>query len=53
MPTAADLFAGLQPQPPDVLLKLIKAFRDDPRPGKLDLGVATVRPRATARCSWR
>jgi len=41
-PTRA-LFAGLQPQAPDPLLSLIKLYRDDPRPQKLDLGVGVYR----------
>lgn len=36
-------FAGLTPQPGDALLALIGAFRDDPRPGKIDLGVGVYR----------
>lgn len=43
MPPGADLFAGLQPQPPDPLLSLTRAFRNDPRPGKIDLGVGVYR----------
>jgi aromatic-amino-acid transaminase len=37
------VFQTLQPQPDDPLLALIGLFRDDPRPGKLDLGVGTYR----------
>lgn len=37
------IFDGLQHQPPDPLLDLIKQFRDDGRPGKMDLGVGTYR----------
>ena len=40
------LFAGLQPQPPDGLLSLIKLFEADPRPGKIDLGVGVYRDAA-------
>lgn len=37
------LFAGLSPQPPDVVLSLIKQFREDPRPNKIDVGVGVYR----------
>lgn len=37
------LFESLRPQPADSLLSLIKAFRDDPRPSKLDLGVGVYK----------
>ena len=37
------LFDGLRPQQPDALLSLIKAFRDDPRAAKLDLGVGVYK----------
>jgi aromatic-amino-acid transaminase len=37
------LFADLQPQAPDPLLSLIALYRDDPRPGKLDLGFGVYR----------
>lgn len=39
-------FERLSPQPPDALLPLIKAFREDPRPGKIDLGVGVYRDEA-------
>lgn len=44
--SAASAFAGLAHQPPDALLPLIKAFREDPRPGKIDLGVGVYRDEA-------
>ncbi len=37
------MFQHLPPQPPDPLLALIGLFRDDPRSGKIDLGVGTYR----------
>jgi len=37
------LFSGLSPQPADGLLRLIALHRDDPRPGKIDLGVGIYR----------
>ena len=37
------MFQTLLPQPPDGLLTLIGLFRDDPRNGKIDLGVGTYR----------
>jgi aromatic-amino-acid transaminase len=37
------LFDALQPQAPDALLGLITAFRADPRPDKIDLGVGVFR----------
>ena len=37
------MFEALQTQPPDELLHLIKQFADDPRDGKLDLGVGVYR----------
>ncbi len=37
------LFDGLLPQPPDVVLSLIKLFREDPRPGKIDVGVGVYK----------
>jgi len=37
------MFQLLQPQPDDALLALIGAFRNDPRRGKLDLGVGVYR----------
>ena len=33
------MFENLKPRPPDPLLDLIRQFRGDPRPRKLDLGV--------------
>jgi len=38
-----DPFADLKLQAPDALLSLIKAYRLDPRPGKIDLGVGVYR----------
>lgn len=38
-----SLFAALQPQAPDPLLSLIRLYREDPRPQKLDLGVGVYR----------
>jgi aromatic-amino-acid transaminase len=40
---APSVFSGLEPQAPDGLLALIGAYRSDPRPGKLDLGVGVYR----------
>lgn len=40
-PTSA--FARLHAQPADSLLRLIAEHRDDPRPGKIDLGVGVYR----------
>ena len=40
---SASVFSGLAPQAPDGLLALIGAYRSDPRPGKLDLGVGVSR----------
>lgn len=37
------MFQSLRPQPADPLLALIGLFRDDPRAGKMDLGVGTYR----------
>lgn len=37
------MIADLTPRAPDPLLKLIKAFRDDPRADKIDLGVGVYR----------
>jgi aromatic-amino-acid transaminase len=37
------LFDGLLPQPPDVVLSLIKLFREDPRPTKIDVGVGVYK----------
>lgn len=42
------MFHTLQPQPPDALLSLIGLFRDDPRGGKIDLGIGTYRDEAGA-----
>lgn len=39
-------FAALTPQAADPLLSLIRAFAEDPRPGKLDLGVGVYRDAA-------
>lgn len=39
-------FDRLSPQPPDALLPLIKAYDQDPRPGKIDLGVGVYRDEA-------
>jgi aromatic-amino-acid transaminase len=39
----SGLFSGLEAQPADGLLRLIVLFRDDPRPGKIDLGVGIYR----------
>ena len=41
-------FEALESQPPDGLLGLIDAFRADPRPGKIDLGVGVYRDDAGA-----
>jgi aromatic-amino-acid transaminase len=43
LPAPSDLFGRLRPQSPDSLLSLIKAFRDDPRATKIDLGVGVYR----------
>ncbi len=40
---SAAVFSGLKPQAPDPLLSLIALYRDDPRPGKIDLGVGVYR----------
>lgn len=37
------LFTPLEPQPADALLDLIRAYREDPRPTKIDLGVGVFR----------
>ncbi|PZX18881.1 aromatic-amino-acid transaminase [Palleronia aestuarii] len=37
------MFENLKPQPADSILSLMKAFRDDPRTEKLDLGVGVYR----------
>lgn len=42
-PSPNSLFTSLQPQPPDPLLSLIKLFREDERPNKIDLGVGVYR----------
>ncbi|MDP1737996.1 MAG: amino acid aminotransferase [Caulobacter sp.] len=39
-------YERLSPQPPDALLPLIKAFCEDPRPEKIDLGVGVYRDEA-------
>lgn len=41
--TPSSVFAGLSPQAPDSLLSLIGAYRRDPRPHKIDLGVGVFR----------
>ncbi|SEJ15320.1 aromatic-amino-acid transaminase [Sphingobium sp. AP50] len=41
--TQDALFDALRPQAPDALLGLITAFRADPRPDKIDLGVGVFR----------
>jgi len=43
---AASAFEQLSLQPPDALLPLIKAFRRDPRPIRIDLGVGVYRDEA-------
>jgi aromatic-amino-acid transaminase len=45
---SGSAFAALRPQAPDPLLSLIRLFREDPRPGKLDLGVGVYRDEAGA-----
>lgn len=42
----SSAFERLSLQPPDALLPLIKAFRQDARPGKIDLGVGVYRDEA-------
>ncbi|MCE2749581.1 MAG: aspartate/tyrosine/aromatic aminotransferase [Rhodobacter sp.] len=37
------MFDALKPQPQDRILQLIQMFRDDPRPGKIDLGVGVYK----------
>jgi len=37
------VFDALKPQPQDKILQLIQMFRDDPRPGKIDLGVGVYK----------
>ena len=36
------IFKNLQQQPPDKILALMTAFKEDPRDQKLDLGVGVV-----------
>lgn len=43
MSLSDTVFDGLSPQQPDGLLALIGAYRADPRPNKLDLGVGVYR----------
>ncbi len=38
-----SLFSALAPSPPDALLALIGAYRADPRPDKIDVGVGVYR----------
>jgi aspartate/tyrosine/aromatic aminotransferase len=40
------MFETLQPAQPDKILALIGMYRDDPRPGKIDLGVGVYRDEA-------
>ena len=40
------IFGTLKAEAPDALLALIKAYRDDPRPTKIDLGVGVYRDAA-------
>ncbi len=37
------MFETVEPAPPDKILSLIGLFRDDPRPGKIDLGIGVYR----------
>lgn len=37
------MIGDLTPKPPDQLLKLMRAFRDDPRADKIDLGIGVYR----------
>ncbi|PWJ15059.1 aromatic amino acid transaminase [Jannaschia seohaensis] len=37
------MLTDLKPQAPDKILALMAAFRDDPRPGKIDLGVGVYK----------
>ncbi|MFN3936402.1 MAG: aromatic amino acid transaminase [Gemmobacter sp.] len=37
------MFETLKPQPADKILELMAMFRDDPRPGKIDLGVGVYK----------
>lgn len=41
--TGSPIFGALAAQPADALLALIGAFRGDPRPGKIDVGVGVYR----------
>ena len=41
--TCPGLFGALTPQAPDALLSLIRLYRADPRPDKIDLGVGVYR----------
>lgn len=47
------MFDQLQPQPPDGLLALIRAFHEDPRTDKLDLGVGVYRDESGATPIFR
>lgn len=40
------MFAALAPQPADKIIQLIAAYRADPRPGKIDLGVGVYKDAA-------
>lgn len=44
--SSARAFAGLQIQPPDPLLSLIRLYNEDPRASKIDLGVGVYRDEA-------
>jgi aspartate aminotransferase len=37
------MFEDLQPMPADAILGLMQSFREDPRPGKIDLGVGVYK----------
>ena len=37
------MFDALNPQPQDKILALIQMFKDDPRDGKIDLGVGVYK----------
>jgi aromatic-amino-acid transaminase len=37
------MYQSLKPQQPDKILALIQMYRDDPRPGKIDLGVGVYK----------
>lgn len=37
------MLSALHPQPADKILQLIQMFKDDPRPGKIDLGVGVYK----------